>query len=225
MELRYKLSLAALVVVILLGLQIASRAEPSSSVPGEYQPFPATVTARAPALPQVADGAWSRIQQHVLSLNTMWREAFRAAGHEYEEPHVVQQAISGCGAVQAGWAGLYCPEERTLVIDIEAHVKRHVGIGQGVSDQLLGYVIAHELGHHVQTLRGAPMDQRLKRELHAECLAGVWAKAAGIALLPPWAYVEDAEHGTVQQQIQWLNRGYSAAQPADCDAIWSGAAL
>jgi predicted metalloprotease len=85
------------------------------------------------------------------------------------------------------------------------------------------------VGHHVQTLRGAPLgsspDVTLRRELQAECFAGVWAAASGVPLPPVWAYGEDAAHGTREQQIRWLNRGYSHARPADCDGIWAGAPL
>ncbi|HEX8084662.1 MAG TPA: neutral zinc metallopeptidase [Solirubrobacteraceae bacterium] len=150
------------------------------------------------------------------------------AGDDYSAPRVVQRAVEeeACGAPSEGWAGLYCPAGRTLVIDLDAHARRHGVIGQGFSELLLGYIVAHEMGHHVQTLRGAPdtgtLENARQHELHAECLAGVWGRAAGVPLPPPWAYAEDAVHGTVQEQIQWLNAGYRAGRPADCDAIWSG---
>ena len=161
----------------------------------------------------------------------MWSGVFAEAGATYEPPKVVDHAAdNGCGtAPVSGWAGLYCPRTKTLVVDIKSHVDRHVSLGQGYGDQILGYVIAHEVGHHVQTLRGAPLgntpDATIRRELQAECLAGVWAAAAGIALPPTWAYAEDAAHGTTAQQIKWLNRGYRYGRPADCDPIWAGAAL
>ena len=109
---------------------------------------------------------------------------------------------------------------KTIIIDVDAHVKRHAVVGGGLADVVLGYVVAHEVGHHVQTLRHAGADI-LRRELHADCLAGVWGKAAGIPLPPMWAYGEDAEHGTAAQRVHWLNVGYRAARPSDCDAIWS----
>jgi predicted metalloprotease len=97
-------------------------------------------------------------------------------------------------------------------------------IGQGLSDLFLGYIVAHELGHHVQTLRGAPdrpavaLDARI--ELHAMCLAGVWGRAAGVALPPAWIYAPSPVHGSVEQQIRWLNEGHRFARPVDCDAVW-----
>jgi predicted metalloprotease len=196
--------------------------------PAKVEAFPASVVARAPALPDFADGAWTRVQQRVDSLNAMWEQAFADAGAEYVAPRLVQSAgQEGCGATQSGWAGLYCPHTKTLVVDLSSHVQRHQAAGQGFSELLLGYIVAHELGHHVQTLRGAPdrasFEDARRRELHAECLAGVWGRAAGQPLPPTWAYAADPVHGTVQEQIRWLNVGYRAARPADCDVILTGA--
>ena len=199
--------------------------------PAKLEPFPERVVASAQPLPEYADGAWTRVQQRVDSVNAMWAQAFKDAGSEYEQPRLVQSAgEEGCGATQSGWAGLYCPRTRTLVVDLNSHVERNSVTGQGYSDLLLGYIVAHELGHHVQTLRGAPdrtsFEDTRKRELHAQCLAGVWGKAAGQALPPTWGYAADPVHGTVTEQIHWLNEGYRHGRPADCDAIWApGAAV
>ena len=222
MPIRYRqiLPFVALALLLLPAFHLRARADRPEGPPPRrpYDAFPADLTAAAPPLPQLADGAFQRIEQHMVSLNAMWGDLFRRAGAEYEEPRVVQYA--SCAQPGEGWAGVYCQRTKTIVIDVDAHVRRHVGLGQGVSDQLLGYVVAHEVGHHVQTLRGADRELILKRELHAECLAGVWAKAAGIPLPPPWAFAEDPAHGTVADQIQWLNVGYRQARPADCDVIW-----
>jgi len=219
---------AAVVFIAFLSQQGRTPRAPEPSQAEAVQPFPQSVVATAPALPEFADGAWTRVQQRVDSLNAMWTQAFADAGSEYEQPRLVQNAgEEGCGAPPNGWAGLYCPRTKTLVIDLNSHVQRHQGIGQGFSELLLGYIVAHELGHHVQTLRGAPdrasFEDARRRELHAECLAGVWGRAAGQALPPTWAYAADPVHGTVEEQIRWLNVGYRSGRPADCDVILTGA--
>ena len=147
----------------------------------------------------------------------MWAAAFERVGASYEQPILTDD--TGCGGPTAGWAGLYC--DGKIVIDVSGHTQRHAAVGAGVEDLVLGYVVAHEVGHHVQSLRGAPPTEILTRELHADCLAGVWGKASGAPLPPTWLYGEDAEHGTAAQRIHWLNEGYRSARPSDCDKIWS----
>ncbi len=187
-----------------------------------YAPFPAAVVAKAQPLPQFAASPWARVNQQFASLDAMWTDVFAASRAKYEAPQLVQQIAEGCSP-NGAWAGVYCGGSQKIVIDLNAHVQRFTAVGGGNSDLVLGYIVAHEVGHHVQELRGAG-DEILKRELHADCLAGVWGKAAGLPLPPTWMYGEDADHGTATQRIQSLNVGYRAARPADCDAIWSGPA-
>ena len=212
---RQALPFVALAVTLLVGVP---------PPPRKFEPFPAEVVAAAPALPDYAGGAQARVEQQLHSANTMWGAAFEAAGSKYRAPTLVEQS-DGCGSPGVGWAGLYCPGPEVVIIDIAGHVERHGRVGQALEDIVLGYVVAHEVGHHVQTLRGAPVADtqtvRLRRELQADCLAGVWGKAAGQPLPPMWMYGEDADHGTAEQQVRWLNAGYRSARPADCDAVWS----
>lgn len=215
MSLRQALPFVALALSCAFVLLRASA--PEAEPPRAFVAFAPSITATAPRLPQYAAGAEARIVQQLASVDAMWAAAFAAAGDEYERP-VLAAAKDGCGA-EPGWAGIYCGEG-TIIIDVAAHVNRHAGAGQALADTVLGYVVAHEVGHHVQMLRGAP-DITLRRELHADCLAGVWGKAAGLPLPPMWTYGEDADHGTAAQRVRWLNEGYRSARPADCDTIWS----
>ena len=220
-------------VLVLFALHVlgVGSPEPQAAEATQPEPFPERVVAKAAALPQFADGPFTRVRQRVDSLDAMWAGVFTAAGDRYQRPRLVVGAgEDGCGAAPSGgWAGLYCPRTRTLVIDLDGHSRRHHALGQGLSDLVLGYIVAHELGHHVQTLRGAPENRTLggarRRELHAECLAGVWGRAAGIPLPPTWAYGESPIHGSVEEQIHWLNEGYRHGRPADCDAVWEDPAL
>ena len=226
--LRYVLVAAGLCVLFAVSVVVAARPA-TEAEQRPFHAFPASVTLEAPRLPQYADGAQTRIRQQLASVDAMWTDAFAGAGDRYEQPRLVEQPVAACGSAPSGWAGLYCVRERSIIIDVEAHVARNEVVGQGHSDLVLGYIVAHEVGHHVQELRAVPResvtDPALRTELHADCLAGVWGKAVGLPLPPMWAYGEDADHGTATQRVTWLNRGYRSAQPADCDAIWTGAAL
>ncbi|HEX8207173.1 MAG TPA: neutral zinc metallopeptidase [Solirubrobacteraceae bacterium] len=220
MSLRVRYAAPLIIVMFVVGVG-GFRLAPArqQDAPVEFKPFAETIVGKAPALPTFAADANVRIRQQMDSANAMWTTAFAAAGATYREP-VLTAAGEGCGAPSGGWAGIYCDAGDRIVIDVQGHVQRHASAGQALEDVVLGYVVAHEVGHHVQSLRGAP-DDVLRRELHADCLAGVWGKAAGIPLPPMWAYGEDAEHGTATQRVRWLNEGYRAARPAACDTIWS----
>jgi uncharacterized protein len=220
---RLVLACAALSVALAAVLvHLASTAGVQAEQPRPFRPFPPRVTAEAQALPQYAPNTDVRVRQQLASVNAMWKPAFAAAGMTYTEP-TLGGATGACGPRGGGWAGIYCPADGRIAIDVHGHVRRHQAVGQALADTVLGYVVAHEVGHHVQTLQGAP-ESRLRRELHADCLAGVWGKAAGVPLPPMWAYGEDAEHGTAAQRVKWLNDGYRSARPSDCDAIWSTSA-
>jgi len=194
-------------------------AAPRAPEAREYAPFARSVVASAPGLPAYARDAHARMRQQFDSVNAMWEGAYRATGDEFERPALTPPE-QPCGSPGGGWAGLYCGRDARITIDLAGHLARHSRVGQAISDVILGYVVAHEVGHHVQALRHAPEDV-LRRELHAQCLAGVWGRAANMPLPPTWVYGEDSEHGSRVQQIQWLNVGYRSGRPSDCDTIWS----
>ncbi|HEX2087773.1 MAG TPA: neutral zinc metallopeptidase [Solirubrobacteraceae bacterium] len=223
--LRHAVLVGALIGLAVIMLQRTAAGGAPLPAQRGFVPFPAALVAQAPALPQYADGATTRVRQQLASVDAMWEKAFLAAGDRYERAELVDAGAAACRP-DASWAGLYCVETEQIVIDVPGHLQRNAAVGGGLSDTVLGYIVAHEAGHHVQVQRGAPTDRSgdsvLRSELHADCLAGVWGKAAGLPLPPTWMYGSDAEHGTATQRIQWLNVGYRGARPADCDAIWDG---
>ena len=120
-----------------------------------------------------------------------WREIFRQSGRSYEEPTLVlfSAAVrSACGMASAAMGPFYCPADRKVYIDLaffEDLRQRHGAPG----DFAQAYVIAHEVGHHVQTLLGVSTQVRsvqqglgqaeanvlsVKQELQADCFAGLW---------------------------------------------------
>lgn len=122
----------------------------------------------------------------------VWSRVFQSFGKRYQEPKLV--LFSGalptaCGTGQSAMGPFYCPLDQKIYIDLAFYeqLKRQF---QAPGDFAQAYVIAHEVGHHVQTLLGiAEQVQRAKSgmserelnqiqvrmELQADCLAGVWA--------------------------------------------------
>ena len=138
-----------------------------------------------------------------------WREIFQAHGETYREPTLVlftQATQSGCGVGQAAMGPFYCPNDQKVYLDLSFFRELDQRFG-APGDFAQAYVVAHEVGHHVQTLTGLTgrVDARRERgserqanaasvrvELQADCYAGVWGHyAAHRNLLEPG----DAEEG------------------------------
>ena len=124
-----------------------------------------------------------------------WHELFRQMGRQYEEPKLVlftDETRSGCGFASGASGPFYCPEDRRVYIDLGFYRLLQERLGAG-GDFAQAYVIAHEVGHHVQNLlgitdrvqamRGRVNQSEYNRlsvrlELQADFLAGVWARYA-----------------------------------------------
>jgi len=124
-----------------------------------------------------------------------WSEIFRQSGQRYREPTLVLfsgSVNSACGFADAAVGPFYCPGDQKVYLDLAflADLKNRFG---APGDFAQAYVIAHEIGHHVQTLLGitqkvSALRQRSSErqsnqlsvllELQADCLAGVWANRA-----------------------------------------------
>jgi len=120
-----------------------------------------------------------------------WGEIFRQAGHEYEEPNLVLfsgSVRSACGLASAAMGPFYCPADKKVYIDL-AFFKDLKNRHGAPGDFAQAYVIAHEVGHHVQNLLGTSSQVRsaqsglgkaganelsVKLELQADCYAGLW---------------------------------------------------
>ena len=124
-----------------------------------------------------------------------WGEIFRQAGRTYEQPKLVlfSGAVeSACGFAQAAVGPFYCPGDHKLYIDLSFYQELQSRFG-APGDFAQAYVVAHEIGHHVQTLLGISEQnmaarQRasqaeanalsVRQELQADCFAGIWAHNA-----------------------------------------------
>jgi hypothetical protein len=216
---------AAIAVLTLVG-----RAGAGPAAGPDFRRFPGDLVLAAPAadLPVALPNV--RAERLLASMDAMWRDAFAREGLSYRSPRTDVQdgeGVEGCGDDGGRWAGLYCPASGQILIDMTALAGvRRLG-GAEAADVILGYVVAHEMGHHVQFQRGkhpGAGDSPVPWELNAFCLAGVWGRAAGKPL--PRAdlfYVTDEVHGSAAEQRAWLERGWSRARPADCDGVWDAA--
>ena len=131
----------------------------------------------------------------IADTEDVWNELFRQMGRRYEEPVLVMfsgATRSACGLGQAAMGPFYCPADRKAYIDLSFYDQMRTRF-RAPGDFAQAYVIAHEVGHHVQNLLGISgkvhaMKQRLspaesnalsvRLELQADCLAGVWANHA-----------------------------------------------
>jgi hypothetical protein len=124
-----------------------------------------------------------------------WGELFHQMGREYQRPRLVlfSGAVeSACGFAEAAVGPFYCPGDHKLYIDLSFYRDLRDRLG-APGDFAQAYVIAHEVGHHVQNLlgiadrvhtarsrrsQGEANALQVRMELQADCLAGVWANNA-----------------------------------------------
>jgi predicted metalloprotease len=156
---------------------------------------PAT-TADAPFVERPEDARHREFVSVVLAdTEDVWGDLFRAGGAAYREPTLVlfSGAVeSGCGFAEAAMGPFYCPADGRVFIDLSFFDDLEQRLGAG-GDFAAAYVIAHEVGHHVQNLLGTSdevhrLQQRtgkvqanqlsVRLELQADCYAGVWAHHA-----------------------------------------------
>lgn len=151
---------------------------------------------QAPAHRPAADDKLARFVATVLAdTEDVWQTVFRQGGGRYQEPRLVLfrgSTPTACGTGQAAMGPFYCPADRKVYIDLGFYetLKNRLG---APGDFAQAYVVAHEVGHHVQNLLGisAKVDQMRGRvsqkeynalsvrlELQADCFAGVWAHHA-----------------------------------------------
>ena len=159
----------------------------------------------------------------------VWGTIFKNSGQPYPQPHLVlfSGAVqSACGHAEAAMGPFYCPGDHKLYLDMSFFndlAKRHDAPG----DFAQAYVVAHEVGHHVQTLLGVSEQVHAARqhaseaesnalqvrmELQADCFAGVWANHANQArhILEPGDIEEAlaAAAGVGDDRLQKQARGY-----------------
>jgi predicted metalloprotease len=157
---------------------------------------PAQVQQQSPAHKPPADDRMAKFVSTVLAdTEDVWTDVFAKGGGTYQKPRLVLfrgATQTACGQGQAAMGPFYCPGDQKVYIDLGFYETLRNRLG-APGDFAQAYVIAHEVGHHVQNLLGisARMDQMrgrvskaeynalsVKLELQADCFAGVWAHNA-----------------------------------------------
>jgi predicted metalloprotease len=163
------------------------------------------------------------------STEDTWTEVFARGGKKYQKPVLVlfSGAVqSACGMAQAAVGPFYCPADNKLYIDL-AFYRDLQDKFRAPGDFAQAYVIAHEVGHHVQNLLGIAEQVRraqsrggerqanvlqVRMELQADCLAGIWAATANRnkRILEPGDIEEGlrAAAAVGDDRIQMASRGY-----------------
>jgi predicted metalloprotease len=177
--------------------------------------------------------------------------AYGSSPGAYRHPTLVVFAngvsTGGCGNATSAVGPFYCPADQRLYIDPSFYdvMERRL---RAPGDFAQAYVIAHEVGHHVQNLIGSTRLQAggetsnqtsVRVELQADCLAGVWGRSArstleitdedlGEALTAAHAIGDDAlghsderrfTHGSSEQRKRWFRRGFESGDPRQCDTF------
>jgi predicted metalloprotease len=169
------------------------QSQPSQPPPG-YGPQPGPPQQAAPTPPRVAgrpDSSKDFVTAILGDTEDVWTAVFKTRGAQYEKPNLVLfhgATRSACGGAQSAVGPHYCPADRKLYLDTNFfdELSRRFG---APGDFAQAYVIAHEVGHHVQNITGTmrKIDEQMRRtdgrgrnalsvrlELQADCYAGVW---------------------------------------------------
>ena len=128
--------------------------------------------------------------------NQTWEKIFAENGMKYRQPTIVlfeKLTQSGCGTAESSMGPFYCPADETVYMDMSFFAEMQQKFGARVSEFTVAYVLAHEIGHHIQTILGTTQKvDQLRRvgqysetqlnqvsvatELQADFYAGLWAK-------------------------------------------------
>lgn len=201
-----RLGIKGTIVVVILGLIVwkVFGINPLAMLGGQ----PATQQVSQPYQESVEDAQTRQMVSVILAdTEDTWQQIFASAGKQYQKPTLVlfrNGVQSGCGAAQSAMGPFYCPADQKVYIDLSffQQMRQQMGISgdqqnstetantNQAGDFAEAYVIAHEVGHHVQNLLGISSQVQqarqqasetqgnalsVRQELQADCYAGVWA--------------------------------------------------
>ena len=187
--LRGKTGLAVIAIVVIAGFY---GIDLTPLITGAPMQIPQTQTQTTPYQGTAQEQELAKFSKVALkTTEEVWTEIFRASGQSYQYPRLVLYSGStntACGYGESAMGPFYCPGDHKLYVDLSFYKDMQRKLGGG-GDFALGYVLAHEVGHHVQTLLGiSDKVHQLQRtaskveanriqvrmELQADCFAGVW---------------------------------------------------
>ena len=168
-----------------------------------------------------ADQAGRFVDVVSTNVDDVWSAIFKQAGQRYTPPTVVlydEATGTGCGTGQSAMGPFYCPNDRKVYLDLSFWQELETKFGAG-GEAARAYVIAHEIGHHVQNLLGtSDQAQRMgahgaesgsvRLELQADCYAGVWA-----------AHASEVSGGKVSLDPKDIEDGLRAAAAVGDDTL------
>jgi len=241
--------------VVVLVLALLFGVDPSVILQtGQQPPIP---TNEAPSASPGTDPARDFVSMVLADTEDTWDQIFRSMNREYRRPKLVLftgAVQSACGMAGSAVGPFYCPGDQKLYLDLSFFRDLQQRF-KAPGDFAQAYVIGHEIGHHVQTILGlgtrrTPGVERLsqnafsvRKELQADCLAGLWAHHSNQARqtleagdveegLAAAAAIGDDRlqrqsggrivpetftHGSSEQRVRWFKRGLQTGQLRDCD--------
>lgn len=186
------------------------------------------------------------------SNNDLWRSIFSKNNKTYVEPTLVlfrTATRSACGVATSQVGPHYCPLDKTIYVDETFFEELQNRFGANGGDVAEAYVIAHEVGHHIQNELGIldqahKGDDSVKVELQADCFAGMWAnsiKDKGVFQPGEISEAMDAAaavgddriqekvtgqinpetwtHGSSDQRVSWFTRGFENGTLSSCNTF------
>jgi len=176
--------------IVLVVLALFFGFDPSVILQGDA-PTPPVTRAPAPSASPGGDRVRDFVATVLADTEDTWGTLFREMGRQYREPRLVlfSSAVqSACGMAGSATGPFYCPQDQKVYLDLDFFRALRDRF-RAPGDFAQAYVIAHEVGHHVQKLLGisdvvmgerrrggaAGNEASVRLELQADCLAGVWA--------------------------------------------------
>jgi uncharacterized protein len=218
--------------VVLLLLALALGVDPGALLRSGGGPAP-PVAAPAGSTSPEEDRLTDFVSVILADTEDTWGQLFRGMGATYQEPTLVLftgSVQSGCGYASAQVGPFYCPADRRIYLDLVFFDQLHQRFG-APGDMAQAYVIAHEVGHHVQTLLGISAevssrqralpteeanDLSVRQELQADCFAGIWGhfadRSRGLLEVGDLEEALAAAAAIGDDRLQERARGYSVPE-------------
>jgi predicted metalloprotease len=166
------------------------------------------------------------VQRVLGSTERVWDGVFRQMGQTYQKPTLVLFTgfvQSACGTAESAMGPFYCPRDQKVYIDLSFYQDMKNKLG-APGDAAQGYVIAHEVGHHLQNLFGKAEEVQAKRmqvskeegnqlsvrmELQADCYAGIWGKQSNVFEDGDIEEALNAANAIGDDRLQKKSQGYA----------------